>query len=332
MTKKFKVMVPFPVFKEGLTELYERGYDVYYPTERVPREEILKLLPEYDALISCGFLPNREAIERMDNVKIMSTYGVGYDNVDMEAMNEKGILVCNLPDVVVEPTAEFGMAIILGVMRKVALTDRKLREDPNLPWGPIANVGTALFGKKIGIIGMGNIGQALARRAMGFDMDILYHKRNQLPKEIENKYNATYIPTLDALLAESDIVVVSAPLTESTYHMFDLETFKKMKMSAFFVNIGRGPIVNEPDLIEALQDKVIAGAALDVFEHEPNIPEELKQMDNVVLGAHMATATIETRVEMVRLACKNIINYLEYGQHPTLVNPEALKNARPILK
>lgn len=327
---KFKVMVPFPVFKEGLTELYERGYEVYYPTERVPREEVLKVLPEYDALISCGFLPNREAIERMDNVKIMSTYGVGYDNVDIEAMNEKGILVCNLPGVVVEPTAEFGMGMMISLMRKIALTDRRLREDPNLPWGPIANVGRSLFGKKLGIIGMGNIGQALARRALPFDMEILYHKRTQLPKELEEKYEARYIPTLEELLKEADVVVVTAPLTKETYHMIGLEQFKMMKRSAFFMNIGRGPIVNEPELIQALQENLIAGAGLDVFEHEPNIPEELKQMDNVVLGAHMATATMETRVEMVRLACRNIINYLEYGEHPTLVNPEALKNARPV--
>jgi lactate dehydrogenase-like 2-hydroxyacid dehydrogenase len=327
---KFKVMVPFPVFKEGLTELYERGYEVYYPTERVPREEILKVLPEYDALISAGFKPDREAIEHMDNVKIMSTYGVGYDNVDIEAMNEKGILVCNLPGVVVEPTAEFGMGLMISLMRKIALTDRRLREDPNLPWGPIANVGRSLFGKKLGIIGMGNIGQALARRALPFDMEVLYHKRNQLSKELEEKYQARYIPTLEELLKESDVVVVTAPLTEETYHMIGLEQFKMMKESAFFINIGRGPIVNEPELIQALQEKLIAGAGLDVFEHEPNIPEELKQMDNVVLGAHMATATMETRVEMVRLACRNIINYLEYGEHPTLVNPEALKNARPV--
>lgn len=328
MSKK-KIMVPFPVFKEGLTELFER-YDVYYPTERVPREEILKILPEYDALISCGFLPNREAIERMDNIKIMSTYGVGYDNVDIEGMNEKGILVCNLPDVVVEPTAEFGMAILLGLMRKVALTDRKLRQDPNVTWGPIANVGTSLTGKTLGIVGMGNIGREVAKRAVGFDLNIIYHNRTQLSQEIENKYQATYKPTLESLLKEADIVMINTPLTDSTYHMFNLEQFEMMKRSAVLVNIGRGPVVNEPDLIKALQQKVIAGAALDVFEHEPNIPEELKMMDNVVLGAHMATATMECRVEMVRLACKNIIDYFEHGEYPNLVNPEALKNAKPL--
>ncbi|WP_301107536.1 NAD(P)-dependent oxidoreductase [Sporosarcina sp.] len=328
MAKK-KIMVPFPVFKEGLTELFER-YDVYYPSEKVPREEILKILPEYDALISCGFKPDKEAIERMDNIKIMSTYGVGYDNVDIETMNEKGILVCNLPDIVTESTAEFGMALMLSVMRRVAETDRKLRLDPNLPWGPIANVGRGLNGKRLGIVGMGNIGKALARRTSGFMMDVTYHNRNRLSEKVEKEYNATYVPTLEQLLKESDIVMINTPLTSSTYHMFDTPQFEMMKQSAFLINIGRGPVVNEQALIKALQNGVIAGAGLDVFENEPNIPDAFKAMDNVVLGAHMATATIETRTEMVRLAAKNIIDYLEYGKHPNLVNQGALQNVRPL--
>jgi len=326
---KRKIMVPYPVLKEGLSELYER-YDVYYPSHIPDRKDILEVLPEYDALISCGFLANAEAIARMDNVKIMSTYGVGYDNVDLKAMNERGILVCNLPDVVTESTAEFAMGMMVGLMRRIPETDHKLRMMPDLRWGPIANLGHGLNGKRLGILGMGRIGKAVARRAKPFLMDITYHNRHQLPAEVEKEYGATYVPTMEQLLKESDVVIINLPLTPDTRHLIGMEQFEMMKRSAYFINVGRGPIVCEPDLIEALEKGVIAGAGLDVFEHEPNIPAALRGMPNVVLGAHMATATVETRTEMVRLACKNIIDYLEHGEYPNLVNPEALKNKRPL--
>lgn len=326
---KRKIMVPYPVLKEGLSELFER-YEVYYPDHFPKREEILEVLPQYDALISCGFQANAEAIARMDNVKVMSTYGVGYDNVDLAAMNERGILVCNLPDIVTESTAEFALGLILAVMRRIPETDSKLRLMPDLRWGPIANLGHGLNGKKLGILGMGRIGKAVARRAKPFLMDITYHNRHQLSAEVEAEYDATYVPTMEQLLKESDVVVVNLPLTEQTRHLLGMEQFAQMKRSAYFINVGRGPIVNEPELIEALERGVIAGAGLDVFEHEPNIPCALRGMPNVVLGAHMATATVETRTEMVRLAAKNIIDYLEYGKHPNLVNPQALEKKRPL--
>lgn len=329
MAAKRKIMVPYPVLKEGLTELFER-YDVYYPDRIIPRQEILEILPKYDALISCGFLANAEAIEHMDNVKIMSTYGVGYDNVDLKKMNEKGILVCNLPDTVTESTAEFAMGMMLALMRRIHETDHKLRLIPDLMWGPIANLGHGLNGKKLGILGMGNIGKAVARRAKPFLMDITYHNRHQLPPEVEAEYSATYVPSFEQILKESDVIIVNMPLTPETHHMIGLPQFEMMKRSAYFINVGRGPIVKEPDLIEALEKKLIAGAAMDVFEHEPNIPNAFKGMPNTVLGAHMATATVETRTQMVRLACKNIIDYLEYGKYPNLVNPDALANKRSL--
>lgn len=328
MAKK-KVMIPYPIFKDGMDELFER-YDVYYPSKIPARADILAALPEYDAVVSCGFNPNDEAIALMENIKILSTYGAGFDNVNLKLMNEKGILVCNLPDVVSESTAEFGMALMLAVMRRVAETDRKLRLDPKHPWGPIANVGSGLNGKRLGIVGMGKIGRALARRTQGFLMDVTYHNRTQLDAETEKEYNATYVPTFEALLKESDIIVINAPLTPQTRHMFDTEQFKMMKKSAYLVNIGRGPIVNTTALISALRSGEIAGAGLDVFETEPNIPDEFKAMDNVVVGAHMATATVETKNEMGRLAAQNIIDYFEHGKHPNLVNPEALKNRRSL--
>lgn len=327
-----KVLVPYPVLKEGLADLYARGYEVYYPENRFPtRQEILDILPKYDALISCGFLANSEAVARMDNVKIMSTYGVGYDNVALKDMTERGILVCNLPDVVTEPTAEFGMGLMLAVMRRICVTDQKLRILPELRWGPIANLGHGLNGKRLGILGMGRIGRAVARRAKAFLMDVTYHNRHQLPAEIEAEAgNATYISTTEQLFRESDVVIVNLPLTDSTRQSIGMEQFEMMKRSAYFINVGRGPIVREKELIEALDKKVIAGAGLDVFECEPNIPAALRGMPNVVLGAHMATATYECRTEMVRLACKNITDYLEDGLYPTLVNPEVLANKRPL--
>lgn len=327
---KRKILIPYPVLKEGLSELFER-YDVYYPEDSFPkRQDILDILPQYDALVSCGFQANAEAVARMDSVKIMSTYGVGYDNVDLKGMTERGILVCNLPDVVTESTAEFGMGLMIAVMRRIAETDHKLRLVPDLRWGPIANLGRGLNGKRLGILGMGRIGRALARRAKPFLMDISYHNRTRLAPEIEAEYGATYISSMEQLLRESDVVMVNLPLTDQTRHCLGMEQFEMMKRSAFFINIGRGPIVKEPELIAALEKGVIAGAGLDVFEHEPHIPNAFKGMTNVVLGAHMATATVETRTEMVRLAARNIIDYLEHGKHPNLVNPEVLPRKRAL--
>ncbi|MGN1039009.1 MAG: hypothetical protein ACI4P0_06395, partial [Mailhella sp.] len=149
-----KILVPYPVLKDGLADLYAHGYEVFYPEDYFPkRQDILNILPKYDALISCGFLANSEAVARMDNVKIMSTYGVGYDNVALKDMTERGILVCNLPDVVTESTAEFGMGLMLAVMRRISVTDQKLRILPELRWGPIANLGHGLNGKRLGILG-----------------------------------------------------------------------------------------------------------------------------------------------------------------------------------
>lgn len=326
MTKK-KVMVTYPIFKQGLSELFDR-YEVFYPENIISREEILKVLPGYDAVIACGFRADREAMACMDNVKIISTHSAGYDSIDINAANEKGILVCNLPDVVTESTAEFGMALMLAVMRRVTEVDRKIKMGLPLSWGPVANIGRGLNGKRLGIVGMGRIGKAIARRAKAFLMDITYHNRHRLSAEVEAEYSAAYVPTLVQLLKESDVVILNAPLTDETYHMIGTKQFAVMKREAYFINIGRGPLVNEPELIKALQEGRIAGAGLDVFEHEPNVPAELKELDNVVLGAHMATATLETKIAMGRMACKNVIDYFEYGKHPNLVNLECLSNKR----
>lgn len=327
---KRKVLVPFPVLKDGLQELFER-YDVFYPEDYYPkRQEILDILPQYDALITCAFPAAPDAVARMDNIKIMSTYGVGYDNADMEGLTKSGILVCNLPETGTESTAEFGMALMLAVMRRVVETNVKLRFLPELPWGPIANLGHGLNGKRLGILGMGRIGRAVARRAKSFLMDISYHNRNRLAPELEAESGATYVTSMEQLLRESDVVIINLPLTPNTRHLIGMEQFEMMKRSAYFINIGRGPIVNEPDLIQALEKGVIAGAGLDVFENEPHIPSAFRGMPNVVLGAHMATATYETRSAMVRLATKNIVDYFEYGKHPNLVNPEVLPHKRAL--
>lgn len=328
--RKMKVLIPSPVLTEGLAELFER-YEVFYPEGYYPgRADILDILPEYDALIACGFLADAEAVARMDSVKIVSTYGAGYDSVALQEMTERGILVCNQPDAVTESTAEFGMGMMLALMRRIAETDRKLRVMPDLRWGPIANLGRGLNGKRLGILGMGRIGRALARRAAPFLMDITYHNRNRLAPEVEAEHKAAYVSSMEELLRESDVVMITLPLTPETRRLIGREQFAMMKRSAFFINIGRGPVVRESELIEALDEGLIAGAGLDVFENEPNIPSAFKGMNNVVLGAHAATATVETKTEMVRLAAKNIIDYLEYGMHPNLVNPEVLPKKRAL--
>lgn len=268
-------------------------------------------MAECDALLSMfNFVIDKEIIDAGKQLKIISNFGVGFNNVDFEYAREKGVMVTNTPDPVVEPTAEMAFALMLATARRVAECDRKLRDAASgLKWGVMENLGVGLYGKTLGIVGLGRIGKSIARRAEAFGMKVVYHNRRETEAG-----NAKYCSTLDELLYVSDFVSLNVPLTDETRHLIDADALKKMKPSAILINTARGPVVDEPVLADALKNRTIRAAGLDVFENEPSVCPQLLALDNVVLAPHNGTATIDARIEMSRFAARNIINFFDGGK------------------
>lgn len=315
-----KILVTYRIPKEGLQKLEEKGYEVHYPqNEFLTKEELVEAIPEYDALLSVFVKQvDKDVIKAGKKLKLISNYGVGYNNIDIECATKQGIAVTNTPDSVCESTAEIAFGLLLATMRNISGSNLGLRYEKDFKWGIMENLGYTMVGKQLGVIGMGNIGQAVARRALAFGMSIVYHNRRRLPAEIEQKYNAKYVP-LEELLRTSDAVSLNMPLTSETHHLMDATAFQMMKKTAFLVNTARGSVVNEQDLIAALQQGTIAGAGLDVFENEPHISKELLTMKNVTLTAHMGSSTHKDRVLIGVEASENIISFFE-GNPKNVVN------------
>lgn len=262
---------------------------------------------------------DRDIIDAGHHLKIISNYAVGFDNIDVSYATSKGIMVGNTPGVLTETTAELTWALIFAVSRHIVPADRYLRQGCFVGWDPMLFLGSDIHGKTLGIIGMGRIGQAVACMASGFDMRILYYDNQQLT-DIES-IDAFYV-SLDELAREADIITVHTPLTEKTFHLCDMDFFQQCKSNAIFINTSRGPVVDEKALDEALDKGIIAGAGLDVFEHEPDVYPGLLKRDNVVLLPHIGSATVETRTKMAVIAADNILDAI-HGRTPQfLVNPE----------
>lgn len=315
-----KILVTYNVPRAGLEILEEKGFQVDFPTNTfLTKEELIEKLPGYDALLSVFVKEiDKEIINAGKDLQIISNYGVGYNNVDIVAAREKNIAVTNTPKSVCEPTAELAFGLLLATMRNISGANLGLRHDANFKWGIMENLGNTLVGKRIGIIGMGNIGQAVARRALAFGMEVVYHNRHQLEKAIEEKYNAKYLP-MEELLKTSDAVSLNMPLTKETFHLIDEKALGMMKKTAFLVNTARGQVVDEKALIAALESGKIAGSGLDVFEDEPNIPQALLNLPNVTLTPHTGSATFEDRILTGREAADNIIAFFE-GKPRNVVN------------
>lgn len=273
------------------------------------REEVLEKIEDYHVLIpNFSFYTDKEIMDKGKNLELIANFGVGYNNIDVNYAKQKGIAVVNTPNSVREPTAELAFALLLAAGRKIAYYDRKLRTPKGLRWGLYDDLGVPIYGKSLGIIGMGRIGQALARRAIASGMSIQYHNRNRLDKAIEKKYNAQYV-SKETLLREADYISLNAPSTEETIHMIGNKELEMMKKTAIFINTARGNMVDEVALSNALKENKILAAGLDVFENEPKILPELLELDNVVLAPHAGTKTMEARNEMGREVIQNILGF-----------------------
>lgn len=310
---KKRIIVQGHMLRDGFAEL-ERRFEVIHPLSghNFSREELRRLLPEADGMVSFfAIRTDKEMIDwGGDRLRIISNFGVGYDNIDVDYAASKGIVVANTPDPVTEPTAEMAMALMLDVARRVTLCDREIR-DGSIRWNILNNMGMSLSGKQLGIIGMGRIGQALARRARAFGMTIAYNNRNRLAPEIEREHNARYLP-LDTLIASSDVISLNAPCTDQTRHIISKPQFDIMKPTAILINTARGPLVDEKAMIEALRQKRIFGVGTDVYEAgDGKIDPDMTQLDNIVMTPHTGTQTFETRNQMARYASQNIINFFD---------------------
>lgn len=253
---------------------------------------------------------DREMISRMPRLRLIANFGAGYNNIDLDACRERGIRVTNTPMSVIEPTAELAFALMMAVARNVCLRDRQLRDGQCEPMAVMNNLSHGLYGKTLGIIGMGRIGQALARRALACGMKIVYHNRHRLPVEIEQRYEAHYLPQ-DVLLQQADFVSLNLPYTPESHHLIGAPQLTLMRSTAYLINTARGAHVDEAALIRALKAGQIAGAAMDVYEHEPQISDELLRMPNVVLSPHTGTGTWEGRLSMCEEVTDNILAFAD---------------------
>jgi glyoxylate reductase len=256
-----------------------------------------------------------------ERLKLIANYGTGVDNIDVETARQRGILVSNTPGVLSEDTADMTMALILAVSRRLVEGERVARSGEWAGWAPTAFLGHRIWGKRLGILGMGRIGQAVARRARGFGLAIHYHNRRRVHESIEGELEATYWESLDQMLARVDIVSVNCPHTPATYHLLSARRLKLLQPHAIVVNTSRGEVIDEAALTRMLRDREIAGAGLDVFEHEPAINPKLRQLDNVVLLPHMGSATIEGRLDMGEKVIINIKTFIDGHRPPDRVLP-----------
>lgn len=303
---------PIPPGPRALLEKEYRVVEIDGSGER-NRERLLTTLDAEDVVALVSMVTTRIDAEVLDragpNLAVVANVAVGYDNIDLEACAARGITATNTPGVLSEATADLAFALVLMATRRLAEAERWIRSGTPWVWGMNFMLGRGLAGKTLGVIGLGGIGQATARRATAFGMDIAYHSRNRADSAIEDDLGARYV-ALDELLATSDVVSLHAPHTEATHHLIGADQLAAMRPTAYLINTARGPLVNEAALVNALRTGQIAGAGLDVFENEPEVHSGLLELDNVTLLPHLGSATIETRTEMADLAVRNVLAVL----------------------
>ncbi|HHY28899.1 MAG TPA: NAD(P)-binding domain-containing protein [Desulfitobacterium dehalogenans] len=309
-------------------ELLSKDFEVnmHDDLRLLSKEEIISGLKGKDALLCLlSDTIDKDIIAANPQLKVIANYGAGYNNIDIAAAGEVNIPVTNTPDVSTDATADLTFGLILAIARRIVEGDKETRAGRFKGWAPLYHLGVDVTGKTLGIIGMGNIGQAIARRAKGFDMKIVYTSRTRLSVRQERELGFTYM-SLEDVLKTADFVSLSLSYSSATHHMIGAKELEAMKPSAYLINTARGALVDEKALLKALENKTIAGAALDVYELEPQITEGLQKLDQVVLTPHIGNATVETRDAMAAIAAENIIAVLKGKTPLTCVNTNHLKN------
>jgi glyoxylate reductase len=324
---KPKVFATHSLFDEA-RRLLEANCEMEYwgQAERPPREEVLQRVRDKEGLI-CLLTEkiNEEFLRAAPKLRIAANVAVGYDNIDVDACSKRGVVATNTPGVLDETTADFAWTLMMAVARRISEGEQLARSGNWKGWNLDQLCGADVWGKTLGIVGFGRIGRAMARRALGFQMKVIYTDAVRAPEEAEKAVNAKFFD-MNALLAEADFVSLHVPLLPETRGLFDAPKFYRMKPSAFLINTARGPIVDEAALVAALEAKKIAGAALDVYEQEPFIHPGLKR-PNVVLAPHLASASVETRSKMALIAASNVVALFKGQMPPNLLNPSVLKQA-----
>ena len=306
------VFVTRPLPAPGIDLLVELGFEVRANDEDRPlqRAELIAGVEGADALLC--MLSDRideEVLDAAPLLRVVSNYAVGFDNIDVAAARQRGIEVTTTPGVLTDATADLAWALLLSAARNLGAGERLVRAGEWTGWAPTQLLGEPLRHQTLGIVGMGAIGQAVARRAQGFGMNVVYFNRKQVSPEIETSLGAEFV-SLDDLLRRSDFISLHAPLNDQSRHMFDARAFRLMKSTAVLVNTGRGALIDEAELVNVLRERQIAAAGLDVYEFEPKITEGLLTLDNVVLAPHLGSASTLARGDMVRLCCENIVEVL----------------------
>jgi glyoxylate reductase len=327
MSERSNVLVTRPIMDEATRVLRERCDVTIHQNEfGIPREELLQVVAGRDAIIT--MLTEKVDAELLQaagpQLKIVANHAVGFDNIDVAACTAAGVMATNTPDVLTETTADTAFALLMTAARRVGEGERFLRAHTPWIWGPLMMLGQDVHHKTIGIVGFGRIGQAVARRAKGFGMRVIYCDAYQLPADVEAETGAVR-REMDELLAEADFVSIHTNLTPETRHLFGADAFAKMKPTAVLVNTSRGPVVDEAALADALASGQIFAAGLDVFEREPEVEERLLSLENVVVIPHLGSATVDTRDAMGSLAVQNVFAALDGTRPPTLLNPDAFR-------
>ena len=324
MEKKPKIYITRKIPQAGIDLLSEK-YDVEVnPNDRVlNREELLSAVKSADGVL-CLLTDKIDAefYDAAPKLRGVANYAVGYDNIDVPEASRRGIPVSNTPGVLTDATAEMAWTLLFSVARRVIESDGLMRSGNWGGWGPLQFIGGDVSGKTLGVVGTGRIGTAMALKSTGFNMPVLYTDVVE-NKVLDDKCNARKVD-FDTLLAESDFVSIHVPLMDSTRHLFNAETFKKMKNTAYLINTSRGPVINEADLVEALKKDEIAGAGLDVYENEPKMVPGLAECVNTVLTPHTASATEDARTNMALKAARNLSAMIEGTTPPDCVNSEIL--------
>jgi glyoxylate reductase len=322
------VLVTKPVFPEAMEFLKSQvSIDANLEDRVLSKQELIsRLQGKQGAVTLLTDIVDLEVLESIPDVRVICNIAVGFNNVDIENASRLGILVTNTPGVLTETTADFAWTLLMAAARRIVEGDSFARSGQWKAWGLQMLLGNDIFGKTLGIVGFGRIGQAVARRAMGFSMKIQYFDTQPVPPAAVPP--GVRAASLETLLATSDFISVHVPLLPETTHLLNDKTFALMKANCIVVNTARGPVVDEKALARALKSGTIAGAGLDVFEREPQIEPALLELKNVVLAPHIASASRETRLKMCMMAAENLVVGLKGEHPPNLVNPEALSHRR----